>query len=117
MASFQVYSLRGRRSGVGWLGEGFSQSPLLSEWWSLADFIEWPFKLPPNVFPVEEIKSRFSRTHPMSCASTERMFRSREFKRFFMFVPHDMSERSFSCCRVLQGDLSQVTKFHKVPTL
>ena len=57
MPSFQVYSLRGRRSGVGWLGEGFSQSPLLSEWWSQADFIEWPVKLPPNVFPAEEAQA------------------------------------------------------------
>ena len=31
MPSFQVASQHGRRNGVGWLGEGFSQIPLFSE--------------------------------------------------------------------------------------
>ena len=44
----------GKRSGVGWLGEGLPQNPLCREECSRADFIEWPFKLPSNDIPPEK---------------------------------------------------------------
>ena len=51
---FQVASQRGRPSGLGWLGEGLSQSPLFTDWWSQSDFVEWPFKFPSNGIPKKQ---------------------------------------------------------------
>ena len=104
MSSFQVASQRGRRSDVGWLGEGLSQSPLFSVWWSRADFIEWSFKLPSIDFPAEEAKSDSHAASQRDALFRRECFAVESSKVLHVCAPRHVRTRSFSDCRVLQGD-------------
>ena len=45
-------------AAFGGLVKGLSQSRLFSEWWSQADFIEWPYMIPSNDTESHEASKR-----------------------------------------------------------
>ena len=119
MPSFQVYSLRGRRSGVGWLGEVLSQSPLLREWWSRADFIEWLFKLPSNVFPAEEAKANSREAIQCHALFLKECFAVESSKGFSCLCPMTCQNALFriaACCKeiVSSHEVSQSSDIVKI---
>ena len=115
MSSFQLALSAEGTAALGGFIKELSQSPLFSDRWSQADFIDWRITLTDIVrvcfcfFCWENVGWEFESLF-LQNASQSRV------RRCFMFVPRDMPERMFSRLLCVARRLSQVSKFHKVPT-
>ena len=104
MASFLVASQRGRRSGFGWLGQRVISKALSSASGGRGGTSSnGPFKLPSNVHPAVEAKAKSREASQRDAPFLKEMLPSREFEGASCLCPRDMSERSFSFYRILQG--------------
>ena len=93
-------------------GEGLSQRPLFSEWWSRADFIEWPFGPPSDVTQQKQKQCLVKPVDVMryfwknvDSSKVLHVSAPRHVRTFFFFQLPRVARR-----------LYQVTMFHKVPT-
>ena len=63
--------------------------------------------------PIQRLPREVARTESREASQCDALLSASQsrVRRFFMFVPRDMSDRSVSHCRVLQGDFLEPRSF------